>query len=67
MSLVTLSGTEGLSILTSEGSVASDAEKLAKPTGLVLLGTSASLTCSAWGNNRLFCNRPGLVHACMHA
>eukprot|EP00983_Pelagomonas_calceolata_P099393 1158451-Pelagomonas_calceolata.AAC.8 len=49
---------------TSEGSVASDAEKLAKP---VLLGTSVSLICSAWGNNRLSCNRPSLVHACMHS
>eukprot|EP00983_Pelagomonas_calceolata_P038608 1136852-Pelagomonas_calceolata.AAC.2 len=50
--------------MTSGGSVASDAEKLAKP---VLLGTSVSLICRAWGNNRLSCNRPGLVHACMHS
>eukprot|EP00983_Pelagomonas_calceolata_P021519 673765-Pelagomonas_calceolata.AAC.11 len=37
--------------MTSEGSVASNAEKLVKP---VLPDTKVALMCSAWGNNRAF-------------
>eukprot|EP00983_Pelagomonas_calceolata_P119562 1160619-Pelagomonas_calceolata.AAC.4 len=40
-----------LQVWTSEGNVASDAEKLAKP---VLPNTEVALICSAWGNNRTF-------------
>eukprot|EP00983_Pelagomonas_calceolata_P012270 391894-Pelagomonas_calceolata.AAC.1 len=52
--------------LTSGGSVASDAEKLAKP---ILPYTEVALVCSAWGNHRTFLQQSAecLVHACMHA
>eukprot|EP00983_Pelagomonas_calceolata_P105505 1159136-Pelagomonas_calceolata.AAC.2 len=50
--------------MTSEGSVASDAEKLAE---LVLPDTEVALICSAWGKNRTYpaAGHALFTHACI--